>query len=645
MRSARCRRPAYLLIGVLTMVSSVDENKVYGAGDPARRLRAAIEAACRVGGADVQALAQAVEGALPAELTPIEIRGSQIGWRRRFVWPGGDELRIEYVAPEGRLRRVSVEYWSFSTEGPRPHTLAVADSECRIRAARRLLYEAGSGRALELEQLDADLQSTGVREALNPPVPPGKDSGGVLVAVVDSGVNYLLPQVGERLARDRNGEILGYDYWDLDRRPFDSNPARSPFFPQRHGTRTATLLLTEAPDARLVPYRYPRPDMKRMADLVADAAGKGVRVVNLSLGSNDASEWQAFARAAEQHPEVLFVVSAGNNGRDIDAQPVYPAALALNNLIVVTSAELNGELARGSNWGRRSVHLAVPAEGLNALDFDGKQRPVSGSSYAAVRVSALAARLLVQNPGWRAPELKAAILQRALKLPEDRTAYVAVGYMPDPARAETRVVEHRPDELSVRARHVWGADLLYAAGLEPERARYAFTPTFAYFLGTRWDLQKLQVVIRQAAAILAQCGLYMPRVELSVLDGPELFRYYERATAEELVRRAALPKPTVYFVRDTLHRPAYDAEAIGKGNSQTRPALMYTVWITEAIKDPGISLAHELAHVLMDSGEHVDLARNLMRADTAPDNLELTQAQCERLLSQGILNELLRRRF
>lgn len=630
-------------LGITVTLSSFWTSTVHGDAAPtAARLRAALQAACRTPLGDEQALLRAFDGATMSEARALEVRGTAIGWRRHLTWPQGEELRIEYVAPQGRLRRVSVEYWSSSGHGPRPQALVVADSECRIRAARRLIYEAGSGDAVELEQLDADLRPTGEREALNPPVPPGKDPTGVLVAMVDSGVNYVLPQVAERLARDQQGEILGYDYWELDRRPFDSNPARSPFFPQRHGTRTASLLLAEAPGSRLVPYRYPRPDMGRMAELVVDLADKGVSIVNLALGSDDASEWQSFVRQAERHPGVLFVVSAGNNGRDIDAQPVYPAAFALDNLIVVTSAETNGELARGSNWGRRSVHLAVPAEGLSATDFNGKARAVSGSSYASVRVSALAARLLALNPGWRGPELKAAIFARALKLPRDRTAYVAVGYIPDPARAETRAVAHRPDEVKVHERYVWNEEVLYGAGRRQGGARYAFTPTLAYFIGTQWEPQKLQAMIRQAAGILLQCGLYMPRVEVTVLDGPELFRYYDRDTAEELVQHAPLPKPTVYFVRDTLQRPAYDAEAIGKTNGAARPALMYTVWVTEAIKDPGISLAHELAHVLMDSGEHVELPRNLMRADTSPDNTELTSDQCERIRNGAVANELVK---
>jgi len=97
----------------------------------------------------------------------------------------------------------------------------------------------------------------------------------------------------------------------------------------------------------------------------------------------------------------------------------------------------------------------------------------------------------------------------------------------------------------------------------------------------------------------------------------------------------------VYFVRDTLQVEAFDAEAIGKQNSGSRPALRDTVWMAEETRDPGIALAHELAHVLMDSGEHLDRPGNLMRAETSPGNTDLTGQQCAAMVRAGVRNGLL----
>jgi subtilisin family serine protease len=261
-------------------------------------------------------------------------------------------------------------------------------------------------------------------------VPPHADPGGIPVAVIDTGVNYLLPEINRRLARDPRGALLGYDYWDLDDRPFDFNPLRSPFLPDRHGTRIASLVLAEAPVARVLPYRYPHPDMTRMASLVDAAAANGVRLINLSLVGRQRDEWRAFEEAAARHPEILFIVAAGNDGRDLDRQPVYPAALALDNLITVTAAQADGQLAQGVNWGRETVDLMVEAERVLVLDFDGRRRQVSGSSYATARITALAACLLAMHPEWPSATLRARLFAHAH--PTSGTASVGQGFIGNP---------------------------------------------------------------------------------------------------------------------------------------------------------------------------------------------------------------------
>jgi Subtilase family len=627
------RLVAALFIFLATAVHAVP------ADEPTALLARAIALACEPSLTLEQLAARLPESTGIAD-EPIVVRGAVVGWRRRLSWPDSHELIIERIAPRGQLRRLLAEYWSAVGADKRPLLAAVAGPRCEVQLGRRLLYNGKGLQALAIEHLDAKLAATGVQEPLNPPVPAGEDPGGVLVALIDAGVNYLLPEVSARLARDRRGHILGYDYWDMDNRPFDANPARSPFFPQRHGTKTASLLLHEAPTARLVPYRYPRPDMSRMTELVRDAAGKGVRVLNLSMGSNKLEDWRAFAAAAKEHADMLFIVSAGNDGRDIDAQPVYPAALRLDNVISVTSSEPDGELARGSNWGTHSVDLMVPAERITVTGFDGRQTLASGSSYAAVRVAALAARLLAQHPRWRAPQLKEAILARTLPPFAGEPAYVSQGFIPQPEQADAYPAVSRGAKLRELKRYEIKADELYDRH-NGWAFTYALRPTFVYFDDTAWDANGLRSIAAKAAQILAQCGVYIPGIDVRVLGGPLSFRYFRESIGKELVQRIPLPKPTVYFVRDTLQKDAYDAEAIGKGNSATRPTLAYTLWITEAIKHPDIGLAHELTHILTDNGAHVERAGNLMRAETSPENLELTSAQCQQLVAAGRENALL----
>jgi hypothetical protein len=344
----------------------------------------------------------------------------------------GDEVKIERLFPLGRLRRVTIEYYrQVAADRTRPVMSAALNAECAVLRAARIDYDA-EGRAEALAGLGADLHQEISRQPLNPPIPPGKDPGGVAVAMVDTGVNYRLDAVAVRLARDASGRALGFDYWDMDDRPFDVDTGRSPFFPLHHGTAVASILLREAPKARIIPYRYPRPDLTRMADLVADAAGHGAVIVNMAMGSNKRADWDALAEAAAKRLHMLFVISAGNDGRDIDKDPVYPAALKLPNFLVVTSADAFGRLAEGSNWGRENVDIMVPGEQITVTDHRGAQGKASGSSFAVPRIAAMAARVSARNPAWQGPELKQAILSRARPSRFYDTPPVRHGWIPDP---------------------------------------------------------------------------------------------------------------------------------------------------------------------------------------------------------------------
>jgi subtilisin family serine protease len=339
----------------------------------------------------------------------------------------GDELSIQFTGPVGQPHEVAARYLSGAAK--RPLLLAIADGSCTIHTARRLTYDP-AGRPEWLQDLDSRLRPIGATELLNPPVPPGEDPPGMAIGHVDSGVNYLLPGIAARMARDQRGQILGYDFWDLDGRPFDAEPTSDPFHPGHHGTQTASLLLEEAPVAKLVPYRYPRHDMMRMTALIEDAAAHGIRVMNLSLVTRNRHQWLPFQEAARAHPEMLFVVAAGNYGRNLEEQAAYPASLDLANMIVVTSATAEGHLTEGVNWGPTAVDLMVQGENVVALDFDGKRRPVSGSSYATARVSALAACLLAGHPEWSTAELKSAVFREAQA---SATGQVAQGVVPNAA--------------------------------------------------------------------------------------------------------------------------------------------------------------------------------------------------------------------
>ena len=551
------------------------------------------------------------------------VRGETIfGWQQKIELDNQTQVVVQRIAPQGQLRRVSVEQFKSSL---RPAVLLVSDQNCQIRQARAIRYE--DDVAVGLQRLNSELVAEGAEIPMNPPVPTGVDPGGVPVALVDSGVNYLLPEIQSRLARESDGRMIGFDYWDMDRRPFDSHPARSVFFPQRHGTRVASIILREASSAKILPYRYPRPDMSRMHQLIAHISRSGARIVNMSLGSNNARDWDAFEGVARRHPELLFIVSAGNNNRDIDIEPVYPASLTLKNMLVVTSSAGDGYPAEGSNWGKESVDLLVPGERIPAIDFSGEGIDVSGSSYAVARITALAARILTEHPDLDAMQLKAKII--SLATPE-RGAFVKSGWIKEPSD-----LFRDQDLASIRviAKETF-TEFSDASGA-------VFRPMLVFLSQSGWTADRVQTLIQSASRIIQQCNIVIRPASLVSLEANDGIRDFSISNARLIAGVLNSDRASVFFVRDTVDRPAFDAVAFGTRNSVNTPELRFTAWVTTMTVDPHIALAHELVHVLMDDGTHSYAPRNLMRGDTSPNNLELTATQCELMQRNARANGLL----
>ena len=453
----------------------------------------------------------------------------------------------------------------------------------------------------------------------NPPLLPASaaaSSNTVRVALVDSGVNYLLPEINDALLRDSQGKLVGYDFWDMDSLPFDSHPNERGGV-QRHGTRTASLLIREAPFVRLVAYRYPRPDMQRMADLVAHAKRHNVAVIGLPLGGTRADQWTAFNTAAKAHPEILFIASAGNNGWDIDQRPVFPASLDLDNLLVVTSADDFGRLAEGVNWGRSSVDYMVPAESRNVLGFDGRDISVSGSSYAVPRVVALAARYIAQQSELTASDVIKKIRSQFANGAQPRK--LSQGFLYDP--------QYSPmSELSTDAETSYSSDSSHIG-------QQSVLPLQVLILDERWQDGEVDRILQGAEQILEQCAIRFSDVLLQRVSGPDYLSDLEAGAAKTLMDGVRQSGPerklTVVFARDTLMSTKFDAEAFGRGNTRQRPWLTDSVWLTLALSDRHVGLAHELFHVLINSGQHSTQPGSLMQARTSPTHTRLSAHECE----------------
>lgn len=155
--------------------------------------------------------------------------------------------------------------------------------------------------------------------------------------------------------------------------------------------------------------------------------------------------------------------------------------------------------------------------------------------------------------------------------------------------------------------------------------------------GSGWEVEELTALIAQVAQTYAQCGVHLARVRWRKMAVQEQWLDFSSQSARQLASTLAIERPAAFLVRDTRQLPAFDAEAIGAGNSRTRPELRDTVWLTRALPHPAVGLAHELFHVLTDSGAHDLRANNLMRADSAPGNIQLEPDQCRAMRDSPLL--------
>lgn len=210
-----------------------------------------------------------------------------------------------------------------------------------------------------------------------PPLAPGRDPGGVAIALLTTGIDYTLPNIAQRLARDGEGELIGWDVADQDRKPFDKSNGASRSEHGGDGTRIASLL-AEAPGTRLVPVRVDPGDAVSLARAIAFVAQTPARIAALPMWSATRQDWEPLRQAALRFKDVLVIVPAGSG-----AEMVYPAALGLENVLAVggmASAEVAG--------------------------FGGTRQRLSGEALAVAGAAKAAAEVLTREPLLDAGALK-----------------------------------------------------------------------------------------------------------------------------------------------------------------------------------------------------------------------------------------------
>ena len=331
------------------------------------------------------------------------------------------------IFPFIRGEKINGIRFTFYNENEEPLLLVNVDKKCNIMVSR-LIQRDITGKIFSIDNLSSDLSEVKSSEYFNPPLKKQKPFKGIKVAIVDTGVNYNLDFIADKISRIDESNLTGYDFEDDDSLPYDIDTGRSVFFPMHHGTSVSSIILREAPMSELVVYRFPRSEMCKFENLIEHISVNKIKIVNLSMGSVNKDDWQCFYRAAKSNKNILFFVSAGNDGKNIDFDKIYPASFDLENIIVITSSDISGNLAQGSNFGSVSVDFLIPGEQIPVIDHRGVKTNASGSSFAVPRAVAMAIRILSNNTNANILDIKSKLISRAIRSNEK----VKYGWIPDP---------------------------------------------------------------------------------------------------------------------------------------------------------------------------------------------------------------------
>lgn len=174
-----------------------------------------------------------------------------------------------------------------------------------------------------------------------PAVPPGKDPGGVAIAILATGFDYTDMAVAPYLARDGEGELIGWDFVDNDRKPYAPSPDPAQPLLRIDGTTLAKLLSSAAPRARIVPLRVDPSNATSLARALAFLSRTPVRIAVVPYPHWRQEQQELFRLAAARLPHLLLIAAAPDDvAGDTVADPGAPRARDLDNLATVAMQPL-----------------------------------------------------------------------------------------------------------------------------------------------------------------------------------------------------------------------------------------------------------------------------------------------------------------
>jgi subtilisin family serine protease len=261
----------------------------------------------------------------------------------------------------------------------------------------------------------------------------GFDGTGATIAVLDTGIDLDHPDFAGRIAATRDFSGKG----TVQDGHFHGTHVAS--IAAGRGTASGGKYTGVAPGARLVIGKVLSDegsgDTSQIIDGMEWAAASGAKVINMSLGGDPGPEGgDPLANALDRisaSTGVLFVVAAGNNGRE--EPPTVDSPGIATSALTVAAVDSNDAYATFSSRGplpyQRVLKPDLTAPGVaiaaaraagtdhpGATPVDDRYTRASGTSMATPHVAGAAAILAGQHPEWTGQQLKAALMSSGANL-------------------------------------------------------------------------------------------------------------------------------------------------------------------------------------------------------------------------------------
>jgi subtilisin family serine protease len=275
----------------------------------------------------------------------------------------------------------------------------------------------------------AEPQAIGAQEAWTQAT-----GNGVVVAILDSGVQLDHPDLKDNLWTnpaevpngkddDHNGfvdDVHGANMFTDDGSVSDD---------EGHGTHVAGIVAAQAgngvggsgiaPNARIMPVKVLDANRSGNSTLLARgihyAVDMGARILSVSINGDSTTSDLTEAVHYASTKGATIVASAGNNSRNLDTVPSYPASSTEPSILSVTASDEGGSVPGFANTGLNSVDLAAPGDAILSTARHSGYENRSGTSMSAPFVSGALALLQSARPDLPQAALRAALLSSAPK--------------------------------------------------------------------------------------------------------------------------------------------------------------------------------------------------------------------------------------